>query len=561
VGLNNWTYTGGKLYVYSATNPASAQIEASQRDSALQMDYESNDTFQSIAFSKGNAYTIFLGSNMSGTQKFQDVVWEGASLEGLMSLNGTLQIESSIGQNNKYGLGAYGGAGLTMTNSVLSGNFEAALMVSGTTDPSIIQNSTITGNAARHDGTYVIANWSSQPLTASHSILLPNPYLPATWSYLNLTDDSTNVSQSPAFTSRAAPLIVIPYVDDYSNLAVAQAVGNEALSHGFHITYALNTALVNSQDWTAIGALKTAGHEIAAHTRTHSDLLDFNIFTIQYTGSASSATLKIDIANRKLQTFLNGASTPDIDFNMPDFYPAAYLCNDIAATPGYTCTMPFQSWWTQNYSSQTYFNPMSLADVSGASILTPYTAQADPTRYYAYEIQGSKSDIEAHIPGYQVSTFATPYSTFNDTVTDQIRNAGFQLNRNVLNDTPQEPSSYLLQNLNLYNIAALTPANLDTTNLKRSVAALVEGLGATGGVIAFYAHGYDEFSLAQWTTLFSELQSVGATCMTASEAAAYVKSHGTMTSDGTSKFWNSAIPFSPNYALTSQSPTQGAHLQ
>jgi peptidoglycan/xylan/chitin deacetylase (PgdA/CDA1 family) len=398
-------------------------------------------------------------------------------------------------------------------------------------------------------------------LTASNSIFLPNPYLPAEFSYYGVTDDGTNVQQSPIFTSRAAPVIVIPYIDDYVNLSVAQAVANAAASYGFHITYALNTVFVTAQDWTTIAALEAAGNEIAAHTRTHSDLAYLNVFTIQYTGSASTATLTINVPARTIQSFLNGSSTPDLNISIPDFYPAAWMCNDIAATKGYTCSQPNQSWWTQPFSSQTYFNPLNLADVSGVNIKTPYTAVADPTRYYPYEIQGSQSDIETNIPGYQVTTFATPYSSFNGNVLTLIQDAGFALNRNVLNNAPQDPTSFRLSSLNLYNIAALIPADIDTTNVQLSVDALVEGLGGTGGVFAFYAHGYDEFTLDQWNAFFAELKAIGATCMTASEAVAYVKSHGSLVADGTGKYWNSSIVPSPNYAPTSSSPSQGAHLQ
>ena len=442
---------------------------------------------------------------------------------------------------------------MALNGSVLSGNADSALMIAGTTGPSTINSSTITGNATLNDTALVVANWGDQDLTASNSILLPNPYIPATFSYLGVTDDGTNVEQSPMFTKRATPLIVVPYVDDYSHLAVAQQVAAAAASYGFHLTWALNTALVSPQDWPTIAAMSAGGIEIAAHTRTHSDLANLNVMTFQYKGSARTATLSVNAGTKKLQTFLNGSSTPDINYSIPDYYPVYYLCNDInSMNTGYTCSVP---------ETQTYFNPLNLADLNKVNIKTAYTAQADPSRYYPYEIHGAKVDIESHISGYTVKTFATPYSSTNQTVWNQIQSAGFELNRDVLNDTPQPTTSFLLSHMNFFNIAALTSTTFDSTNIPRSVDALVESLGASGGVFAFYMHGFDEFSLAQWNTLFSELKSIGATCMTASEASAYIKAHGTLAVDGSGKFWNSSVVPSPNYAPTNGSPSQGAHLQ
>jgi peptidoglycan/xylan/chitin deacetylase (PgdA/CDA1 family) len=551
-GLNEWTYSGGKLYVYGTASPASAQIEASQRDFAMALDFVGNISFQSMRFSKGNLITAFAGSNSSGTQTFQDVVWDGSPAEGLMILNGGVQINSSIGENNLYGLGVYGGTGLALSGSILSGNADSALMIADTAGPSTVTSSTISGNGTLNDTALIVANWSDQDLTVSNSILLPNPYIPAEFSYLGVTDDGTNVEKSPVFTKRATPLIVVPYIDDYSNMAVAQQVANLAAGYGFRLTWALNTALVTPQDWSTIAAMQANGIEIAAHTRTHSDMADLNVLTIRYTGSARTATLSINTTSRRLQTFLNGSSTPNINMSIPAYYPAGWLCNDINDVSGYSCTMS---------ETQTYFNPLNLVDINKVNIKTAYVTKADPNKYYSYEIQGAKADIESHIPGYTVRTFATPYSSYNQTALNLIQAGGFELNRNVLNDTPQPTRSFLLSHLNLMELAALTSTTFDNTNIPRSVDALVESLGASGGVFAFYMHSFDEFSLAEWNTFFSELKAIGATCMTASEAVDYIKAHGTLAADGSGQNWNSSIVPAANYAPTNDSPVQGAHLQ
>jgi hypothetical protein len=308
---------------------------------------------------------------------------------------------------------------------------------------------------------------------------------------------------------------------------------------------------VNQQGWTALAALQAGGNEIVARTRTHSDLANLDVMTIKYTGSATAASITINSSSNRFRTFLNGSPTPDIDLTISDFYAATDLCLYLNQQPGYSCSMPPQQLW---------FNPINLADISNASLVTGYTAQADASKYYAYEIAGAKADIENHLPGYQVKTFATPYSSSSDQVEDLIRDAGFQLNRNGMPDN-MPTTSYLLSRLNIYNIGSqLTASEFDRSNPKQSVAALVEGLGATGGIFAIYGHGTDEFTVNEWNTLFAELKAIGATCMTASEAVSYVQSHASLVNDGTGKYWDMNISFAPDYHSTAFSPTQGAHL-
>lgn len=554
LGQTEWNYAGGRLSVYSAIDPglSRVRIEASQRSCALSINGFSNETFRSIDFSAGNAVTVLVGPGLTGTQTFQDVVWENSPAEGLMALSGAIHITSSIGQNNLFGMGIYGGEGLLLSNSILSGNSDRAILIAGTSGPSFIESSTITGNATLNNAAHVISNVATQTLTASRSVLLPNPYLPALWNFSGLTDDGTNVYTSPAFTARSAPLIVVPYIDDINNLAVAESVAKVAESYGYHISFAVNTRPVGTADWPRLAALQAAGHDIVAHTRTHSDLANMNVLSIQYTGAAASATLTINVPAGRMQTFLSGSATPDLDIPLPVYYSAIDLCNYLSTREGYSCSMSPTEYW---------FDPVNLMDINNASITTAYTVQADPARFYPYEINGAKADIAANMPGYKATTFATPYSSSSYAIENLIQGAGFDLNRNGMPDT-LVASSLMLSHIDLYTLAGeLLGVAFDQANLRRSADSLVEGLGAAGGMVAVYAHGYDEFTLDQWNTFFSELKAIGATCMTASESVAYIKAHGSLAADGTARNWNVPMPLSPNYSASGSSPAQGAHLQ
>jgi hypothetical protein len=112
----------------------------------------------------------------------------------------------------------------------------------------------------------------------------------------------------------------------------------------------------------------------------------------------------------------------------------------------------------------------------------------------------------------------------------------------------------------IYNIGSIwIPSSFDATKPTSSAAALVEGMGAVGGVIGIYAHGTDEFSIASWQTLFQNLQQFGATCMTLSQATQYIEKNSTLVPDGLKKNWVRSVPLTPNFSNTAASPVQGAH--
>ena len=552
-----WFYNGKTLTVMLATGCPTAGsttpvVEITARPYALSISNLGAITVEHLGFVNGMYNSIYLGSNLTGIQTFNDLVWSGARYEGFLINSGTPMITDSEGLYSYSGLAAAGGNGFTLSNSILSGNQVDAIEAYGTTGPSTIINSTISGNATTNPVSGTINNWSGFAMTATNSILLPNPYIPVTYNFVGLTTDATDIETSPLFGARAAPLLVIPFVDDYINLGVAQAVASVAATYGCPISYALNTKLVTSTDWTSIAALQTAGNEIVAHTRSHSDLANNQVFQISYTGPATTATMTINQNKGLLQTFLNGSKTPDLSIPLLDKYNSVQiLCGDVTANPAYSCVIQ---------PNQSFFTPIILANVSGANIKTPYMALAS-SNYLTWEVEGAQSDIAANLPGYQATTFATPYTSSSTAVDKHIQNAGFQANRNGTVDGNLNPNgNWTLSMLDVYNIGAgWLPDQYDATQPAGSVGALVEGLGAIGGVFAVYSHGYNEFTLAQWTQLFQLLQQDGAQCVTLSQARAYIAAHGTLVPDGLNRNWVETINLTPSFANTPASPTQGAH--
>lgn len=552
----DWYYANGVLYLYFVSGCAAGAslpvVEITRRPYALFLTRIGSITVEHLAFADGMYNTILLGPGLTGTQTFNDVVWKGAAYEGLLAQSGSPIITNSEGVYNLNGLSASGGGGFSLTNSILSGNTVDAIEVYGTTGPSTIQTSTISGNATTDPNMTTINNWTSHAMTVSNSVILPNPFFPVMYAYSGITDTGTNVQESPMFTSRGAPAIIVPFIDDYNNLGMAEQVAAVASSYGCHLSYALNTKLVTASDWTRIQALQSAGNEIVSHSRSHSDLANNKVFSISYSGTASTATMTISQAAGTLQTFLNGSATPDLTVPILDKWNSVQnMCAAIQANPHYTC---------QIQANQQFFTPLNLADVTSVSIKPSYMLMASAS-YLTWEVEGSQADINANVPGFTVTSFATPFTSSSSTVEAHIQNAGFLANRNGLIDANLNPiGEWSLSSLDVYNLAAYYIASAyDPAQPSGSVGALVEGLAAQGGVMAMYSHGTDEFSLAEWQQLFQSLKNVGATCMTMSQARAYIQSHGTMANDGTKRRWVESIMPNPVYSNTPSSPTQGAH--
>jgi hypothetical protein len=227
------------------------------------------------------------------------------------------------------------------------------------------------------------------------------------------------------------------------------------------------------------------------------------------------------------------------------------VCASINQNSAYSCILQ---------DNQEWFTPALLAPVSGINIKQAYLAGAS-SNYLNWEVEGAIADIQAHIPGYTVKSFATPFTSSNQTVENHIRDAGVAANRNGILDSNNQPNgNWLFSNIDIYDIGSVwIPSGFDASKPTSSTAALVEGMGAAGGVIGIYAHGYDEATLANWQSIFENLQSIGATCMTLSQATQYIKLNGTLIPDGTNKNWVRSVALTPNFATTNSSPSQGAH--
>jgi hypothetical protein len=557
VAPNQWFFgNAGHLYVYSATNPNTSStttgIEAAQRDSAFAITGGGNITVTGLAFVNPNYTAINIASNVFGTQTFTNVLWKGAQYEGLIAAGGTVVVTNSEGIYNEMGLSAAGGNGISVKNSILSGNTDGAIEVYGTTGPTTVKNSTLTGNATANPLSSVIQNYDSYPLTVSNSIYLPNPEYSIDSTYIGVTDDGTNVNTSPAFKQRAAPFIIVPFIDDYNNLAVAQSVSALAHQYGCALSYAVNTKLVTPANWQVIASMQQAGDEIVAHTRSHPDLANNNVVTIQYKGPATTATMSI-VNGASLTTYLNGSSIPDLNVDLSNTWNGMIdICNIINANPAYSC-VPLDN--------QNFFTPALLASASNVNIQNPYVAVASST-YWNWEVEGSISDIQANIPGYTVKSFATPFTSSNPALETHIQNAGLAGNRNgVLTPDNLPNGNWLLSGpFDVFNLAAMfIPSSFDATKPASSAAALVEGMGSVGGVMGIYAHGVDEFTLASWQTFFQNMKSYGATCMTMNQAIQYIQKNGSLVADGTNKNWVRSVPLTPNFSNTAASPAQGAH--
>jgi hypothetical protein len=554
IAPNQWFFQNGDLYVYSTSNPGTAftapGVEAAQRDVAALI-MRPSVTLNGLTFMNPNYKVIQLtgaGSNVT----FNNVLWQGGQYEGLLDEDEVVSINNSKGLYNEVGIAVTGNGRVSISNSILSGNTDAAVEIDGGYGTSSIHQSTLTGNGTAHPLSETIRNYGVNPLTVSNSIILPNPTNSIRTTYIGVNDDGTNISTSPAFARRAAPLYIVPFVDDYNNLPVAQSVSDLAHQYGCTLSYALNTKLVTPTAWQQISAMVQAGDEIVAHTRSHADLADPFVFTMQYKGTASSALMSINTSSGRLQTFLNGSSTPDLDVDISNTYNGMIdICSVVNANPAYSCVPDDQ---------QNFFTPAELESVSNVNIIQPYHAAAS-SDFLNYEINGSKADIEANIPGYTAKSFATPFSSSTPAIEDAIKNAGFFGNRNgILDENDQPDGNWLLSNFNVYNLGAMwIPSQFDLTKPASSAAAMVEGMGANGGVIAIYAHGVDEMSLANWKTLFQNLQQFGATCMTMSQATSYIQQNGTLIPDGTGKNWVRSIQLNPDFSNTVASPTQGAH--
>jgi len=437
---------------------------------------------------------------------------------------------------------------LNVNNSLFVGNDERAIWTNDATGTAVIKNSLFVSNAVGSPAVPILQNDAGGSITASYSLIQPNPRDPENVNWTNLTDGGNNLYINQRFRINRRPSLITLMIDDYNNLADFQAMATLAEVKGWGAAIALNgTHTVTGGDWTTLSSLVDRGHEVSAHGRRHYDLTNLNAFDMQYTGDASTAlrtissnTLTITLAGDQT----DGSTNLSYDLTSASYDLISEVVSAIEAETGYTAAKVSPS--DGNVLSIT-LEDVTNEDVKTASVNVNY----DETRMFDEEIAGSVADIEANISGYTVKTFVCPGNSTNEAIQDYVKGLGL---------TASRTGNFGANDMSNYEIFGVSGWNIDSSfgsgaTLERNISAFIEFLGYMSGATVLYSHGSDETSEANWSTVIDAVADSNIQVSTFSELATYITTNG-VDADSDGERWTRTFVDADNYNLRASSPAR-----
>jgi len=318
-----------------------------------------------------------------------------------------------------------------------------------------------------------------------------------------------------------------------------------AEASGLRITWCVDSSRASNMP-ANIRLAHSRGHEIGAHTRTHTDLnFTGKIFDVVKTGN----TITI---NRVTNTItLSGGGT------VTNFRSKS-LATIKTELEGFGCTVtPVANYNTgavNGISSGVYGE--AIANATAVSQINCYTGTS--TEGYVWsEVEGSINELEAMIGGgYKIRSFAYPFGSGNGTIPGimaGIKGGQILSSRRTSIDSA---SSQQLANFNPQSLASFNSldakANSTSGNTTEDIRANIAGLMAylceTGAIVSTYAHGIIELNYAQWATIIDEAKKWAGkvSLMTNGDAMEMVLVETVDDGDGTrSKVWVDSSDYHP----------------
>lgn len=450
----------------------------------------------------------------------------------------------------------------TYSNLTGVGQSNETIVVSGNNAQQVTGKNNIwhgpTGNPAK----YALLNSSGNAICSeTNSIIGYNPFGPA---YLTsgFTLNTVTTDKSPLFKATKRKGVVSIVIDDAESSATFAALAPLMEARGFRGTWALNTSLATSNNlWSAARSYVASGHEIASHGRSHSKVTATSAISIQYVGAGSACTITIDNTAKTLTTSVTGAShNLSIDLTQYTLNGLAVYLNAYGGGGVYSVFVVD----TSNNEARSEH----LASVSGQSIkAAAYTASLNQNQYLTYEVNGSKTDIETNIPGYTCKSFVYPYFATDATAKAQVAGAGFIGARVDSSGTKlfTDIEAYAVYGNHVGGLFGLTSTNPTAAQIKGRVAALVEYLDWSGGIVVILAHltnGTNDYDMTNWGHVLDALRESQANVLTFGSAMQYIAANAETTSGsgGTLHYQRSAAHLgdSSNYRLQSTSPAINA---
>jgi nitrogen fixation protein FixH len=367
-------------------------------------------------------------------------------------------------------------------------------------------------------------------------------------------------------------------IDDRHNLSHFKTLADYAFdTYGFKMSfYTHDTMNLTSQDKTDMQELYLDGHEIAIHTRHHTNMGVTGPLNVTYTGAAVNIALVVSSSGTSLSATGSANTFGPLDLTSAAYDTVGELCTHIESLANYTCALtgtgpaPTKS----EMPSITLKDASTSLPISSATVI-PYDDNTGPTnRYMTEEVTNAIADVEAAMDengataAYVAQTFGYPYSLRTDFTSTWIAaNTNLISIRNVSSDSIQDKS--WLGNINInkvgntYEATSLEGTGYDALSdpdkqlrIEQSARSMVT-FASLGMITGYTGHNpSQDLSVQEWLWLIDEIavysQAANIEVATHADIAEVITTSGNWADQGTG-FWTRTFSGSADYRLRSES--------
>jgi len=404
---------------------------------------------------------------------------------------------------------------------------------------------------------YPLRDTSTGSITVSNSLSLPSGNDPVNRHWSGVVDGGGNVFTDPGFTSTRRPGVIVIMEDDAATINGWMALADIANADGVPVSISVSNTDFPSIPWSSLATYVAAGNGVASHTRGHVRLPETDAFLVQYVGTGSACTMTIDRATSTLTTTVTGGPGGEdlsIDLTVApndelEGGKVAGLVKTLDDHAAYTCTIVD----AYNHGAASY----TLAAVADVAIKdAPTTFSFDAARFYQEELDFSKSDIEANLPGYVAKALVYPGGYVDDTVTSYAQLAGYLAGR----VTTQASSTWRLENMRIFDMDCPNAASVfGASGITSNTMAVLDMLAWEGGLRCYLSHDEISYARANWGVVTDAIAAYtgNVTPMNINDAVDYIVANGT-DADGNGRRYTRVFADNLDMTLRSDSAAKDA---
>jgi hypothetical protein len=373
-----------------------------------------------------------------------------------------------------------------------------------------------------YNGKLIVPLGSSPTVNHGNNIYIPN-MLNSSYTFrplaMNDIVDSQCVDTGGNIIDGARPKLtnydgyIVIGVDD-ADYAYVSALGAVAEGHNTRLSWWVNQknhALRANQAEAnaAITDMANRGHDIAAHTRSHSVMSDMRAMNVQYTGGAGAANLTI--ASNVFSVVVPGNTAHNFSMDISTATIEA-LCTALNATGVYSApiTASDAGPYTINIGPGGGVNQFAYALAQGLAdttidISTSRTLSYERNRFYKNEVDDVKTWLESFPGVAAVVSGSTGYNSGDATYTAYARNKFLSHRSNTALITP------LVRNIDPFGIMSRDGHGIfgmagvyDIAGHRVRARLTAESVCANGTAVCIFAHNANEVSIAEWAAIMEE---------------------------------------------------------